>query len=397
MHSFYSKSLQTVKRSFLIGWILLSVSSCQYIPFNIPFFKKPPPEETSEGANHKKASKISRIYIQNFSGQKAKEVQDIFFSAASEQKNFSFMELLPNDLTQLGVLRIDVIDYNIWEVDEKVSDMNDYPAGSIKAGDTIKRTNAIVSLKVNLFEAQTGLRLVTRQFSQPFQQIYIGEEAINNRPDSQIELDRLTKMLIFNMLDSFLSVEEEMSAIQYEKGLAFDWFAKKVRNFGNFRIRKGIRFAKAGKLDEAIWIWKIILFSPDKNMPEDVYLVNRASTYYNLGVAYQLKKEWWKAAEMFSSANRIRQKLKYAQAWGNSVQTWLETQRHPKPDKKSVSVVKTDIKPVELKDGPAPHTIRNFEDNNQLLLKPRVLWPLDPYLKRQQQQIDQNKLKNKTP
>ncbi len=337
---------------------------------------------------------LRKIYIQNFSGQKVKEVQEIFFGAAGEQSHFTFMELLPDDMDKLGVLRIDVTDYNIWEIDEEVSDHNSDPKASIKVGDPIKRRNAVVSMKVNLFDAKTGKRLISRRFSQPFQQIYVGKEAIEKRPDSSIELDRLTKMLIFNMLDSFLSAEEKIVVLQFDEGIAHGWFSKKVHDFGNRRIGKGIRYAKAGDLDEAIWIWKIYLFSPDKDESREVFFRNRAATYYNLGIAYQQKKEWWKAAEMFSSANRIKQRLKYAQAWGNNIQIWLEEQRSPSPVKKTEPIVKVAAKKIELKEEQKPLAVIHLEDNSQLLLKPRALWPLDPHLK-QQERLDENKTQPK--
>jgi len=361
-------------------------SSCQYIPFNISsLFNKEPSAEESQAIDAEKRSKIREIYIQNFSGQKVKEVQEIFFEAAKEQSHFTFMELLPDKLEQLGVLRIDVTDYNIWEIDEKATELNGSLSGAINPKESFKRINAIVSLKVSLYEGETGRLLINRRFSQPFQQIYVGKETIENRPDNRIELNRLTKLLIFSMLNSFLALEEKAEVIEYEKGLAHDWFAEKVHNFGNRRIRKGIRLAMADNLDEAIWVWRIILFSHQEDEPDENYLHNRAATYYNLGVAYQMKKDWWNAAEMFSHANRIQQKLKYAQAWGNNIQLWLEEQRNPPLKEKATPVVKTDIKKVELAEKTEPLSAISIEKNGQMLLKPRILWPLDPHLKKHEQ------------
>ncbi len=354
--------------------------------------KQPADEQKKQSIVKQKKSGMREIYIQNFSGQKVKDVQEIFFEAAKEQSYYTFMELLPDDLEQLGVLRIDVADFNIWEIDEKATDFNDSQSSSINPEEPIKRINAIVSLKVNLFEAKSGKLLINRHFSQPFQQIYVGKEMIENRPDSRIELDRLTKLLIFSMLDSFLSMEEKVTVIQYEKGLAHDWFAKKLHNFGNRRIRKGIRLAMAGDLDEAIWIWRINLFSPMKDEPKEIYLYNRAATYYNLGIAYQLNNDSWRAAEMFSHANRIKQKLKYAQAWGNSIQLWLEEQRNPASKKKDSPIVKAEIKKVELDEKAEPLSVISIEKNGQMLLKPRILWPLDPHLKKREQLKESEKI-----
>ena len=418
MQSFHPEFFKQVRLFVLFVLLFSGAFSCQYIPTQLSSFfnnesaatdsepvneqkiqpvdeqkiqsvdeqkKQPVDEQKKQSADNQKKSGMSKIYIQNFSGQKVKDVQEIFFKAVKEQSHFTFMELLPDNLEQLGVLRIDVTDFNIWEIDEKASDFNNSQSVSINPDEPIKRINAIVSLKVNLFEAKTGKLLINRRFSQPFQQIYVGKEMIEKRPDNSIELDRLTKLLIFSMLDSFLSMEEKVTVLQYEKGLGHDWFATKVHNFGHRRIQKGIRLAMAGDLDEAIWIWKIILFSPIKDEPKNIYLHNRASTYYNLGIAYQLNKDWWRAAEMFSHANRIQQKLKYAQAWGNSIQLWLEEQRNPPSKKKASPIVKTEIKKVESDEKAEPMSAISIEKNDQMLLKPRILWPLDPHLKKREQ------------
>lgn len=373
-------------RVLAVSALLTVLAGCQHLPFSIPFLGDRSDPQKSQLNQEKPAGGLRRIYIQNFSGQKIKEVQAVFFNAVQEQSRFTFMELLPEDLSGLGVLRIDVTDYQIWELDETVEDINRYPSLSIEAGDPIKRRNAIVSMKVSLFDAETGKRLVSQRFAQPFQQIYVGKQAIENRPGTAIELERLTKMLVFKMLDSFLTADEKIVPLQYEKGAGHDWFSRKIYDFGNRRIEKGIRYAESGELDDAIWIWRIFLFAPDKDQPQDIYLQNRAAAYYNLGIAYQQKQDWWQAAEMFSAANRIKQKLKYAQAWGNNMQTWLEEQRASKPQKQPAPIVKTAEKKVESTQEKKPPAIVNLENNSQLLLKPRILWPLDPYLKQQERQ-----------
>jgi len=382
---------QKLRQLVLHSAIILILAGCQYMPFKIPVFSSKHPSANSSPEKHSDEILLKRIYIQNFSGQKVKEVQAVFFEAAKEQSHFAFIELLPDELSGLGILRIDVTDYQIWETDEVVKEANEYPTGELKAGDLIKRRNAIVSMKVNLYEARTGKNLVSRRFSQPFQQIYVGKEAIESRPDNNIELVRLTKMLVFSMLDSFLSSKDKTSAIRYEAGSSYGWFADKIHNFGNSRLKKGIRFAEAGKLDDAIWIWKIFLFAPDEGEPADVYFKNRAAAYNNLGLAFQQKRDWWKAAEMFSAANRISQKLKYAQAWGNNLQTWLEEQHSPKRVKVTVPVEKGTEKQIESMEEKRPAAVINLEENDQLLLQPRILWPLDPHLKQQEKALEGGK------
>jgi hypothetical protein len=90
---------------------------------------------------------------------------------------------------------------------------------------------------------------------------------------------------------------------------------------------------------------------------------------------------YWDAAEMFSRANRLSQRLKYAQAWGNSLQQWLDQQKYPPKPKEKIAVVKKAEKTIESTEVQPETVLWNVENNRQLLLKPRVLWPLEPHLK----------------
>jgi tetratricopeptide (TPR) repeat protein len=136
----------------------------------------------------------------------------------------------------------------------------------------------------------------------------------------------------------------------------------------------------------------LVLYKAGESEPLEIYRKNRASAYYNLGVVYFKLGDWLKAAEMYSMANRMEQKLKYAQAWGNTMQMWLEAQ------KGEVDQVNEIVNQQEMKGGIVSTTkslnakgvitpvsdaeiLKSLERNQQLLLRARELWPLEPALK----------------
>lgn len=335
-------------------------------------------------------SQIKRIYIQSFTGQNIREVQEVFWESVAEQDVFTFVELLPDDYINLKILRIEVVDYAIWENDEKITMSDPYLKAIDTTDDVLKRRNAIVSLRISLFDAESGTLLIRKTYSQPFQQIYIGTEAISSMPDQQLELRRLMKILIFRIFADFYQVQHKVTELDLEDGFGYDWFSLHVHNIGYKRLKKGIRLAMAGDYDQAIWVWKLVLFKPENEEPLEIYRKNRASAYYNLGVVYDRKDEWLQAASMFSKANRLIQKLKYAQAWGNTMQDWLDEQKKSTSDYVDLTSLKERKKGVKVLDQDKAKTIQkeeeedfllSIEKNEQFLLKARELWPLEPILK----------------
>ncbi len=338
------------------------------------------------------ALKIQKIYIQSFTGQNVKQVQEVFFETAAEQHLFTFIELLPDDYTNLKILRIEVTDYSIWETNEKL-DLN-FTGGKISSSipDQVLRRNAIVGFRVSLYESETGKLLLRKPYSQPFQQIYVGTEEIDKMPEKSQELKRLAKVLVYRLLTDFYQAKVEPLAMELEKGYGYDWISRYIYNLGDNRIKKGNRLADINEYDQAIWMWQLVLYEPDDDEPLDIYKKNRAGAYYNLGVIYQKLGDWLKAADMYSMANRMVQNLKYAQAWGKTMQMWLEARKDkeglvdeisPKQAEeegitKSVQVnqEKSELEPVSESD-----ILRSMEKNEQLLLRARELWPLEPALK----------------
>lgn len=346
--------------------------------------------QTSAGNSQQNSSSIKKIYIQSFTGQNINQVQEVFFDTIKEQDVFEFVELLPSSYEELKILRVEVVDYSIWENEEKIITQGNN-VDSEKPNNLIIRRNAIVSIKVSLFDAETGQLIIRKLFTQPFQQIYKGKEAIEKRPDKQAELQRLTKILVFKILTTFYHTQKPQEPFAFEQGSGYEWFSSNIQDLGDKRIKKGNRLAQAGDTEKAIWMWKLVIFEPSKEESEEAYLINRAAAYYNLGIIFHQKRDWWFAAKMFSHANRIKQTIKYAQAWGDSMQLWLEEQRgESNKQVKAVTEVEknrpseTERKSLVIKDSiekEKEDLIKSLEKNEQLLLKPRELWPMDPYLK----------------
>lgn len=346
-------------------------------------------EDASGDAVH-----IQQIYIQSFSGPNLRQVQEVFFDTVAQQDQFTFVELLPDDYTNLKILRIDITDYSVWENNEALNLNLDRAERPVAAPEEVIRRNALVGFRVSLYEAETGKLLLRKPYSQPFQQIYLGEKELESIPDKEEEMKRLTKTLVYKLLSDLQQANSDPPSREFEKGYGYDWISNLFYNFGDKRIKKGNRYAKAGEYDQAIWMWQLVLYEPAEDEPIKVYQKNRASAYYNLGVVYQKLGDLLKAAEMFSMANRMKQTLKYAQAWGSTMQTWLEEQKggvrvidqitlksrkerdrlQQKPSDKK-QALRQAIPPSE------EELLKAIERNKQLLLKARELWPLEPALK----------------
>lgn len=336
--------------------------------------------------------KIQKVYIQSFTGQNIEQFRTVFFETVQEQNLFILLELLPDDYSGLKILRLEVTDYSLWDHKERLELGIDRGQHSTEEADQVLRRNAIVRFVVSLFEAETGKLLLRKPYSQPFQQVYAGNNEIKNVPEKSLELRRLTKVLVLKLLSDFYQVKYEPLTVELEEGYGRDWISINIFNLGDSRLKKGNRFAQVGEYEQAIWMWQLVLYKANKAEPLDIYRKNRASAYYNLGVVYYKLGDWLKAAEMYSMANRMEQKLKYAQAWGDTMQNWLETQQgegdHVNEFAKPLET-KTDFKKAtkssNLKVSSTPvsdaEMLKSLERNQQLLLNARELWPLEPSLK----------------
>ncbi len=362
--------------------LLFALHSCQYLtPLTSLVQDRTPSDPSTDSVL------VDTVYIQSFTGQNLNEVRSIFFDTFKEQNSYSFVELLPDDLSKLGIVRLEVKDYAIWENEELIPIPEDNVLSTEKTFDIIIRRNAIVSIGVSLFEAESGKQLVRRLFSQPFQQIYLDERSVAQRPEERVELQRLTKILVFRILESFHPDRADLVLTHLEPGKGHNWVSRTFYDLGDRRIKKGNRLALAGDMEQAIWLWKIVLFESGRGETEAIYLQNRASAYYNLGNLYSHTGNWLLAAEMYSHANRLQQKLKYAQAWGENMQLWLDEQKSLNGKKASAQkpeyiARKDDEMPISSEEV-IPERIKNIEQNRQLLLKAKDLWPLDPNLKNQ--------------
>jgi tetratricopeptide (TPR) repeat protein len=374
------KLRQILTHNAIFGFWGLLIASCMVSCAMIPSSSSPRYADlTEQDAPISRAS--ATIYLQSFSGPNLKEVQEIFFETVREQRRFRFLELLPNTVDDISVLRLEVRDYLIWENEELVPSYEENVLSLEESVDIVLRRNAIVSIRARLFHAETGKTILDTTISQPFQQIYVGDTAIATRPPRELELQRLTKMVIFRMLSAFENGDgatEDWSRLEIGQGQG--WISTTLFNLGNRRIKKGNRLAEAGDLRQAMLIWRLVLYQPSSDEPMPMLRTNRASAYFNLGLAFRHQREWEQAAAMFSKANRMVQKLTYAQSWGEAMQKWLEEQ---KQSTTTVDMQKqTESKPQFEIRAPAdvsyPDLIDNLEQNDHLLLNAGQLWPLEP-------------------
>jgi len=342
------------------------------------------------------AAKFQKIYIQNFSGQRFQVVRDIFLDTVEEQGQFTVTEILPNRFEKLVVLRVHVTDYSIWENEELVATAEEGVLSEEKSAEILMRRNVLIGARIALFEASTGKALFRQNISQPFQQIYIGTQAIQQRPTKQQEVQRIIRLLSSKILES-ISKGERQIPLELERGKGTGWIATYIYDEGNQRLLKGVNLAKTGDYEQAILIWRLILFGPEQGEEEENYLRTRASAFYNLGEVYDRKGDWWYAAKMFSKANRLQQKLKYAQSWGDSMHQYLalEEEKAILEQRKGEKRLRR-INERELLRYTQPSTIDNLENNEDFLLKPRDLWPLEQRLKERQRE-EEDQLREEQP
>lgn len=343
-----------------------------------------PEGETSRLDDLKERFGKKGLYIQSITGERMELVRDLFHDIISKQNQFYLVELLPDKLDGLSVLRLEVLDFLFWENEELVPILEDNVLSTEKIHNILTRRNAIVRMRVSAFEADTGKPLVRRELSEPFQQIYLASESGVERVDEQLELQRLASMVIINALNLIRYEQYRAEPVVYEEGTGNDWISRNIYNLGDSRIKKGIRYAKAGDYAKAAWLWKIVLYGPAEAESEEVYLINRTGAFYNLGLIYRLQEKWLLAADMFSRANRLNQKLKYANNWAESMQAWREQRKSD--DEPTLltqeSQVLMDSKIVMgSKDDMKSELLRNLEINDSLLLNAKDLWPLDPAIK----------------
>jgi len=327
---------------------------------------------------------INTLYVQSFTGENLDEVRVGLYNAIRAQGRLKLREILPDDTKGMAVLRIHVDDFAIWDQEENFEQLDldryDKSAKTLVPAKIIRR-NALVGVQLSLFDAESGLPLVRGRYSQPFQQIYAGK-AIQDMPRSSVEMERLTQILITKILKAFnSSSSNQFVNLDLERGTSWGWFAQNIHDLGDSRIAKGIKMAKSGHLDEAVSLWKLVLFSQKLDEPEAIYRVNRASSFYNLGVVYQMQGDHLFAAKMFSQANRLKQTLRYAQAWGDNMHAWINEEnkqvRQFSPDIEAFGSKKDKVKPKKIK----PDVVLLLETNPSLLLKAQQLWPLEPVIK----------------
>lgn len=356
---------------FLSGGVL---SGCQTIEKVIKKYSFS--SGLQDASAEQRSGGVRRLYVQSFSGQRAEGFQKNFYEALQKQGAFKITELLPSDFRNLGILRVKVLNYMIQDNQEPFLEN-----GEKDTPEFIIRRNALISIQISLFEAETGKIIVKKKFSQPFQQVYFDQTSQNNRPDEREELARLTNALMQQIVSAILSPGGE-EGYEFESGVSHGILAETFIRNGNGRLKKGIRQAKNGMEEKAVLTWNLTIFELDENQPPKIYMANKASAYYNIGVIYTQQEKWLKAAESFSKANRLNPNLKYAQAWGSSMHNWILKKENPPQKEKQKKIIKHVVK-TRTKAHRKKKDARQREENRQLLLKPQLLWPFEPHIKKQ--------------
>ncbi len=366
--------LQSV--SILFIPLLLWLSACESLN-PLTFWQAQPVKKLTESQIQEKIAEIKTIYIQSLTGNNQKEIKKMLFGQLSKQ-GYHLVDILPDSTEGLGVLRMKVEDFTLWENEEYPKEALSLPEAE-KIKQRIIRRNILVGLRLDLFDGETGLPLIRDKFSQPFQQIYVGLRQIEARPKKNKELLRLTQILTHKILSRFAGNGEEEKKLELERGEGYGWLAEEVHDTGDYRLLKGNALAQNGEYEKAIMLYRIVLFSPREKEPEEVYIKNRGAAFFNLGQVYHHLGDYLYAAKMYSQANRLQQKLTYAQSWGDNMHAWLESHKQKSKPKAPQRAKKKKLPPPP----PPPESkLVKIQKNEALLLDPTKLWPLEPLIKR---------------
>ena len=326
------------------------------------------PEQERKAKVQSLLQSVKSVYVQSFTGINVVPVRDALFATLAESGAFKVTELLPDSLENLAVLRVAVKDHTLWENEEVPTD-----------GETLIRRNALIGVRISLFDAKTGYPLVRENISQAFQQIYAGEKEAKKRIPEKREMSRLRELLAQKILARLKHRKERERKLDLKAGRGDSWLFNSGLEFGSRRIIKGNRMARAGNLEQAKRIWKLVLFAPPPAESSDIRRLNMACVYHNLGQVYRQQGHHLLAAEMFSRANGIERRAEYAQAWGDSMLAYIEKEKKRRGASKGAEsgreVEMSAVRPASATMG------RDLPFDGKMLLNPKVLWPLEPIVK----------------
>ena len=154
------KSLPILRLTISFIIIPLYIVSCQFIPI-------PGDDIEDERVEKSALNNINTIYIQSFTGDNINIFQQKFLESLKTIKKFDITELLPDNLENLGVLRIRVEDFTIWENEEKINPFTDLGEFDVSGDTRFIRRNALVNVHISLYEASEGNILIQKMFAQP--------------------------------------------------------------------------------------------------------------------------------------------------------------------------------------------------------------------------------------
>lgn len=336
-------------------------------------------------ASQAKLEDLRLLYLYSFNGKKAEYLRPFFLEALENLGVFDITETEPDEKEETAGIIISIDDYFIDEKKEIYSDVDligNLPVPAFKHKRELIRRNAQIVGTIIIKQSVYGAEIFRKKFIQAYQQIYVDEETKENRPIPAVEMERLSK-LAMTRVAQLLDYRSQNIVIPLEKGEKNYWGLFSV---SNPRIIKGINYARDNKLDDAMLLWKTVLFEEEPNedasdQAKELYKKNRVAAYYNIGQIYRAQEKWLDAAIMFSKANRLRQKIRYAQAWADCLTNW------------KFELLEKSKKRERLQKGHVFLEEKKIEQIDELLLKRTKLWPFESF---QEDQPLKTKTRNET-
>lgn len=348
LNSFYTKSTYIFGTFFL----LLVLTSCQLTrktDLKLPVIDR----------DLSRMRTLESIYVQSVTGFEDDEFElERIIEYLDDLDLYDILEDVPDEIDGIAALNLKKVELLQWEEEEY--------SGEVK---TIRR-NIILKVQASLKMLKTAEELLRLDIEAPYQQIYIGEKAIENMPSLEKEEERLTDQA-FKQFIEYIDYQTIEQPVEFETGKTNSIIG--LFSPGNKVIEKGIRLAETEKYLQARLTWASVTFEPETKSSEAFFRFNRAAAFYNIGILFQLENQWLKAAKMFSSANQMMQKEKYADAWSNAVVRWKSEMRNRKPDDSPTQTI-TRQKKKAAEQKPKPWRVPLKPEYQ---LKIQKLWPYD--------------------
>ncbi|MBF0276967.1 MAG: tetratricopeptide repeat protein [SAR324 cluster bacterium] len=233
--------------------------------------------------SHHALTNISKLHVEQFSGQNASFLKNILIQEIYKIPNFDYEEEYPEGdehaafisgevsvysvrdekedrrKTRVSLVQRDVVQRPSREsnrIRQRIFDFAEVPFKERAVHRTMD-----LDIQFTVTSAKTGRVLYTNKEKNSFQQSYIGEENILLMPLPQDEMERLGRQLIQRFLEK-LNPSLSRKTLELETGtspLPLTWGMADV---GHPRILHGNRYAVAQEYEKALKIWNYVVFSP---------------------------------------------------------------------------------------------------------------------------------------